>query len=287
MRPHQWAKNVLVFVPMALGQNVDAGRAWCGVMAFGSFCACASAVYIMNDLADASSDRHHPRKRQRPIAKGDLSRQAAIVTIAALLTTAFALASNAAPDCITLLVAYIALNIAYTGLLRAQPLVDVISLSAMYGLRLAMGAAATTTPLSHWFLAFAMFFFTSLAFVKRYVELRHVEAVGATDRGCRGYVGGDADIIAMLGVASGYVSVLVLALYMNSEQMHLLYGEGWALWGLCPLMLYWISRVWLLARRGEFDDDPVQFALTDGVSLVVGVTAILLVAVAAWQGPGG
>lgn len=285
MRPHQWAKNLLVFLPMLLAQHADAERAGHAFLAFASFCACASAVYIMNDLADLAADRKHPRKRYRPVASGALSRPASIVTILVLLVAAFALAWSVDRACLTILAIYVAINVAYSGFLRSQPLVDVIVLSAMYGLRLAMGAAATHTPLSPWLLAFALFFFTSLAFAKRYVELRHVEDTEPGEASCRGYARGDSAMVASLGVASGYVSVLVLALYMNSDQMHALYGEGGPLWGLCPLMLYWLSRVWLLARRGELHDDPVQFAFTDRVSLLVGVAAVLVTGLAAWQGP--
>jgi 4-hydroxybenzoate polyprenyltransferase len=285
MRPHQWAKNLLVFLPMLLAQHADSDRATRAALAFASFCACASAVYVMNDLADVEADRKHPRKRFRPVATGAVSRSSAVAMILALLLAAFTLAWSAAPACVAILAAYVAVNIAYSGFLRAQPLLDVIVLSAMYGLRLAMGAAATHTPLSPWLLAFALFFFTSLAFAKRYVELRHVEQAESGQGACRGYASGDSAMVAMLGVASGYVAVLVLALYMNSAQMHALYGEGGPLWGLCPLMMYWVSRVWLLARRGELHDDPVQFALTDRASLLVGLIAAVITGLAAWQGP--
>ena len=270
---------------MLLAQHADAARFGHAALAFAGFCACASAVYVMNDLADVPADRKHPRKRYRPVASGALSRPAAIVAILVLLVAAFALAWSVDRACLTILAVYVATNVAYSGFLRSQPLVDVIVLSAMYGLRLAMGAAATHTPLSPWLLAFALFFFTSLAFAKRYVELRHVEDTEPSEATCRGYARGDSAMVATLGVASGYVSVLVLALYMNSDQMHALYGEGGPLWGLCPLMLYWLSRVWLLARRGELDDDPVLFAVTDRVSLRVGVAAVLVTGLAAWQGP--
>lgn len=287
MRPHQWAKNLLVFLPMLLAQHADTARATHAALAFASFCACASAVYVMNDLTDLEADRKHPRKRLRPIASGAISRSSAIATILLLLLAAFVLAWNTTPACVAILAAYVAINIAYSGMLRAQPLLDVIVLSAMYGLRLAMGAAATHTPLSPWLLAFALFFFTSLAFAKRYVELRHVEQAEPGAAACRGYASGDSAMVATLGVASGYVAVLVLALYMNSAQMHALYGEGGPLWGLCPLMMYWISRVWLLARRGELHDDPVVFALTDRASLLVGLIAAVVVGLATWQAHAG
>jgi 4-hydroxybenzoate polyprenyltransferase len=157
----------------------------------------------------------------------------------------------------------------------------------MYGLRLETGAVATNTPLSPWLLAFALFFFTSLAFAKRYVELRQLEAAGAAETSGRGYRVADASLIESLGPASGYVAVLVLALYMNSDQMHAIYGDGRLLWLLCPLVLYWITRVWLLAKRGELDDDPVVFALRDKTSLVVALLAAALIAAATIAARGG
>jgi 4-hydroxybenzoate polyprenyltransferase len=287
MRPHQWAKNLLVFVPMVLAQKYGIDTITKASLAFLGFCACASAVYLLNDMLDVESDRLHPRKRNRPFANGTLQMPFGIALVALLTLIALAVASLANPRCGALLAGYFAANVLYSTWLKSQPLLDVIMLSGMYGLRLETGAVATNTPLSPWLLAFALFFFTSLAFAKRYVELRQLEAAGAAETSGRGYRVADASLIESLGPASGYVAVLVLALYMNSDQMHAIYGDGRLLWLLCPLVLYWITRVWLLAKRGELDDDPVVFALRDKTSLVVALLAAALIAAATIAARGG
>lgn len=287
MRPHQWAKNLLVFVPIVLAQKYDINSITKAFLAFVGFCACASAVYLLNDMLDVASDRLHPRKRHRPFANGTLGIPAGIGLVVLLSLIALAVASRANPRCAALLAGYFAANALYSTWLKSQPLLDVIMLSGMYGLRLETGAVATDTPLSPWLLAFSLFFFTSLAFAKRYVELRQLEAAGATNASGRGYRVADAGLIESLGPASGYVAVLVLALYMNSDQMHAIYGEGRLLWLLCPLVLYWITRVWLLAKRGELDDDPVVFALRDKASIVVALLAATIIATATLAARGG
>jgi 4-hydroxybenzoate polyprenyltransferase len=280
MRPHQWAKNLLVFVPMILAQQYGADTAAKASLAFIAFCACASAVYLFNDMLDVRLDRLHPRKRHRPFANGTLGIQLGIALTVVLAMIALAVAYVANPKCAALVAGYFAANAVYSTWLKSQPPLDVIMLSGMYGLRLEMGAVATATPLSPWLLAFALFFFTSLAFSKRYVELRQLESAGGTEASGRGYRVADAGLIESLGPASGYVAVLVLALYMNSDQMHAIYGDGRLLWLLCPIVLYWITRIWFLAKRGELDDDPVVFALRDRASLVVAVLAAAVVAMA-------
>lgn len=280
LRPHQWAKNLLVFVPLVLAQKYDLAMVARAAWAFVAFCSCASAVYVLNDMLDVASDRLHPRKRHRPFASGSLGMPLGIPLVALLLALGLAVASLTDPRCGALLAGYFATNVLYSTWLKSQPMLDVIMLSGMYGLRLEIGAVATDTALSPWLLAFALFFFPSLAFVKRYLELRQLEAAGATEASGRGYRVADASLIESLGTASGYVAVLVLALYMNSEQMHALYGNGRLLWLLCPLVLYWITRLWLLAKRGDFDDDPVVFALRDRVSLVVALLAAIVIAMA-------
>lgn len=277
LRPHQWAKNLLVFVPLVLAQRFDVDAFRRCAMALVAFSACASAVYLLNDIVDIAADRDHPRKRLRPIASGAVSQRGATMLAGTLFLVSVAVAFMAEPRCVFLLVLYVVGNVLYSTWLKREPIVDVIALSGMYGLRLETGAVAAGVPLSPWLLAFSLFFFTSLAFAKRYVELRQGDSSAARAISGRGYVVGDADLLASLGPASGYVAVLVLALYMNSEQMRSIYGEGTGLWVLCPLVLYWISRVWLLARRGDLNEDPVVFALTDRSSMVVaGLAAIVL-----------
>lgn len=277
LRPHQWTKNLLVFVPMVLAQRFSFVTLTNGAIAFAAFCACASGVYVVNDLLDVESDRQHPTKRHRPIPSGALSPRLALWFGFLLFCSAGALAYDLGPSCVALLAFYVAMNLLYSKWLKREPLLDVMALAGMYGLRLETGAVATGVILSPWLLAFSLFFFMSLALAKRYVEIRQSETAGLQEVCGRGYRPGDADLLLSLGPASGYVAALVLALYMNSDQMRSLYGDGRTLWVLCPLVLYWITRVWLLAKRGDLHDDPVVFALTDRASIAIaGLTAVVL-----------
>lgn len=280
MRPHQWAKNLLVFVPMVLGQRFMADALLHAVIAFACFSACASAVYLLNDILDLEADRAHPQKRLRPMASGALSSAEALIAAGGLIAVGLGAAWVFIPGCVWLLAGYLGANYVYSNWLKTRPLVDVIMLSAMYGVRLEIGGVATATPLSPWLLAFALFFFTSLAFAKRFVELQRLTAAGGRQITGRGYLAADLSMVATLGPAAGYVAILVLALYMNSPQMTAHYGDSRILWLLCPLMMYWITRVWLLANRGVLDDDPVVFAFKDRASLAVAAVAAVVVGLA-------
>jgi 4-hydroxybenzoate polyprenyltransferase/phosphoserine phosphatase len=280
MRPHQWVKNLLVFVPMVLGQEFTLPAFMHAAVAFGCFSACASAVYLLNDVLDLEADRRHPTKRLRPIASGALSAVDALLAAGVLVAAGLTVAWALIPDCVWLLSGYLGANYAYSRWLKTRPLVDVIMLAGMYGLRLEIGGVATSTVLSPWLLAFALFFFTSLAFAKRLVELQRLMAAGGQQITGRGYLSDDFSMVATFGPAAGYVAILVLALYMNSPQMTEHYGDSRLLWLLCPLMMYWITRVWLLANRGVLDDDPVVFAFKDRGSLAVAAAAAAIIAAA-------
>lgn len=282
LRPHQWAKNLLVFAPMVLAQKVEWNTIAKTSAAFFAFSACASGVYLLNDILDVHSDRKHPKKARRPVASGDLPVPAALALSGTLIATGLTVASSLSLTALSLMVGYLVANYLYSTWLKAKPLIDVIMLSGMYGVRLEMGAVSAGVPLSQWLLAFSLFLFTSLAFAKRYVELRRLQSTGGSKAAGRGYQAEDADLIESLGPASGYVAVLVLALYANSDQMRAIYGDGRLLWLLCPLLMYWITRVWLLAKRGVLDDDPVVFALKDKVSMLVAAIAAAIVAAATW-----
>jgi 4-hydroxybenzoate polyprenyltransferase len=279
-RPHQWAKNLLLFVPIVLAQRIEPVGAGHVVIAFFAFSLCASGVYLMNDIGDIAADREHPRKRRRPFASGRLSIFAGL-RLAACLFAAGAYASiRFLPEqFVWLLALYVVANVAYCCRLKQVPVLDVLMLACMYALRLEAGAVATNLQVSDWLLTFSLFFFTSLAFAKRYTELRRLDSTGGVVAAGRGYDVSDIRLLETLGAASGYVSVLVLALYMNSEQMRMLYGDSRMLWLVCPLVLFWITRLWLLANRGQLDEDPVVFAISDRLSLAVGAacgTVLLL-----------
>lgn len=282
LRPLHWSKNLLVFAPAAMAHRLGEPEVLAAsALAFLSFSLCASGTYLVNDVLDAEHDRRHPRKRGRPVASGALSAGAAASWAAALLSGGIA-AAFLLPDGYWVLAAgYVAATLGYSLLLKRLLLVDVLVLAGLYTLRIFAGGVATEIPLSPWLLAFSMFFFLGLAVLKRYAELRTDGAVAAGGLHGRGYRSADADVLRGVGTASGYLSVLVLALYINSEAVTALYRDALGLWLLGPVLLYWITRVWILAHRGELHDDPIVFAATDPVSWGVGATAAVLLLLAA------
>ena len=286
-RPHQWAKNLLLFLPMILAHRFDIPTARGVAIAFVAFSLCASSIYLLNDIGDVAADRQHPRKRLRPIASGRLTIGAGLRLAALLCAAGLGLSATFLPlGFVGLMVLYLAANLAYSGNLKQVAVLDVLMLACMYALRLEAGAVAAGVQLSDWCLTFSLFFFTSLAFAKRFTELRRLQASGDSGPAGRGYKVGDIRLLEVLGSASGYVAVLVLALYMNSEQMRTLYGDSRLLWLVCPIVLYFITRLWLLASRGELDEDPVVFALEDRTSLGLGAACGVVLLLATIFGKG-
>jgi 4-hydroxybenzoate polyprenyltransferase len=279
IRLHQWMKNLLIFVPLlAAHRATDIELLGRGALAFVIFGLCASSVYVLNDLLDLGDDRHHPTKRHRPFASGKLQIKSGAIASGMLLATALVAALLWLPaDFVAVLAVYYALTLAYSLVLKRLMVVDVIVLASLYTVRLIAGAAAFGVELTFWILAFAMFMFLSLALVKRYAELLQARVNGQTgkSRG-RGYYPGDLEMIASLGGASGYLSVLVLALYIDGLKWGGLYRQPEFIWLACPLLLFWVSRVWMLTHRGEMHDDPVLFAIRDPASLAVGLLFALV-----------
>lgn len=282
LRLHQWLKNLLLFVPLVISHRI--GDPWLmrdAFIGFLAFCLCASAVYLFNDLLDLPADRQHPVKRTRPFAAGDLSLMTGVVAPPVLLVVAAGLALFLPTVFIGLLGIYVLTAFLYSLKLKTIPLIDVLVLSGLYTLRLFAGGEAAGIPISFWLLAFSMFIFFSLAIIKRYSELAPLtEGKGAQKIAGRGYQVTDLETLRVFGTCSGYLSVLVLALYIHSDQVNTLYRYPYVLWALCPLILYWISRAWLLAGRGEMNEDPLLFALRDRHSLLVGLLAMVFVLLA-------
>lgn len=272
-RVHQWMKNLLLFVPLLASHQI--GRTDLiieGLLAFVFFGLCASSVYVLNDLLDLADDRHHASKRRRPFAAGMLSIKAGMVAFPLLLIAAFVGSwwfLNA--KFVAVLGIYYALTLTYSFLLKRLMAVDAITLASLYTLRIIAGTVVFDTTLTFWLLAFSMFIFLSLALVKRYTELRVARVQGKTvkARG-RGYYPEDLEILASLGAAAGYLAVLVLAMYIQDQATVSLYRHPQLIWLACPLLLFWITRVWILAHRGRMHDDPVVFALKDRTSLCMG-----------------
>ena len=281
MRPYQWVKNLLLALPLFMSHQADADKALHVALAIAAFSLCASSAYVLNDLRDADDDKHHPVKKNRPFASGQLSRGAGFVLSAVLLGLAFALSGPLLPGKFTaMLGAYVVTTLAYSFWLKRKMLVDVFVLAGLYTLRVLAGGAAVAIVVTPWLLAFCIFFFLSLAFAKRYAELRRVEALEEKTVRGRGYQVEDLAILESVGPASGYMAVLVLALYVNSDLAVKLYERPFLLWLVCPLILYWLTRVWFLARRGVLSEDPLLFSLKDKTSLAVAGLTIVMVLLA-------
>lgn len=269
-RVHQWLKNLLLFVPLLAAHQIGQMQALLTVtLAFIAFSLCASAVYIVNDLLDLESDRRHPNKRYRPFAAAIVPIREGVIFALLSLIFGLGLGLMVSDAFLAWLVLYLGLTIVYTLWLKRIVLVDCLLLASLYTIRIIAGAVAVSIALSFWLLAFSIFIFLSLAFVKRYAELQ-VQAIAGNDRAPgRGYTVTDAPLVQTLGVAAGYAAVLVLALYLHGETVTQLYARPELIWFAVPLMLFWVSWVWVKALRGQMHDDPIVFAIKDRASLAV------------------
>jgi len=279
LRLHQWLKNLLVFLPlMPIIGSTTQGMWLAAAAMFLTFSLCASAIYVFNDLLDLEADRHHHRKKKRPFAAGTISVTRGILLAVGLLVASATLAALTLPVvAMATLVGYVLLTTAYSTLLKRRMLVDVFALAMLYTTRILAGSAATLVEPSFWLLGFSMFMFLSLALAKRYVEIREMVAKAQSTVKGRAYVAEDSTFIMATGLASGQLSILTLSLYLNDPTTAQRYGHPYGLWLLCPLLLYWLVRVWLKAHRGELHDDPVVFAATDRISQVIVLTGVALV----------
>jgi 4-hydroxybenzoate polyprenyltransferase len=280
-RIHQWTKNLLVFVPVITSHRIfDRSILISGLLAFMSFSLFCSGVYLINDLLDLEVDRRHAEKRFRVLAAGEFSIFSALMWASALLALGAALGSFCGLSFLAVLAIYGVGNFAYSVWFKRVVMLDVVVLACFYSLRLLAGGAATGIGCSEWLLAFSIFFFFCLAMVKRYSELRESVAVKGQRQDGRGYFRTDLDSIASFGVSSGLISVLVLVLYVMSPEVRIIYHRPTILLLLCPLFLYWITRIWFKAHRSEVPEDPVVFALTDRTSYIAGFLAALVLYVA-------
>jgi 4-hydroxybenzoate polyprenyltransferase/phosphoserine phosphatase len=295
IRLHQWAKNTLIFVPLLLAHAWKIGTVTAGVIAFLSFGLCASATYIINDLLDLEADRRHPRKRRRPFAAGDLSAIAGVTAVVILLALSVVLAL-ALPHLVAdipngmwldrpyafaeWLGIYTATTLLYSLYLKRKLLLDVFVLSGLYTVRILAGSAATGVAVSTWLAGFSVFFFLSLAFVKRFSELEGLRERGGAVTNGRGYFVSDLEQLRTLGVGAAYAAVVIMTLYINNPEIDALYRHPVRLWLVVVVLLLWLSQVWMLAGRGQMHDDPVVWALTDKRSLLLGVLMAVVIALA-------
>ncbi|MDH6268510.1 4-hydroxybenzoate polyprenyltransferase/phosphoglycolate phosphatase-like HAD superfamily hydrolase [Rhizobium sp. SG_E_25_P2] len=276
LRVHQYAKNALIFIPLVTSHSFDFASLLLALTAFAAFCACASGVYILNDLLDIQADRAHPSKRRRPFASGDVSIATGVMLFPLLTVLAFGLAALVSPAFAVVLGVYLALTTAYSFSLKRKMVVDVVTLAMLYTIRVIAGAIAIGVALSPWLFAFSTLIFTALALVKRYVELSMRLDAGLPDPSNRNYRIGDLQVIAALAAAAGMNAITVLALYVSSPNVAALYSRPEILWGLCPLMLYWVARMLLMAHRRLMHDDPIVFAIRDRRSWAVGAGCLVV-----------
>ena len=277
LRLHHWVKNALLFVPLLAAHRWSDGAGWLNVLlGFLAFGLCASSVYLANDLLDLESDRHHPRKRRRPLAAGALPIAAAIAAAPLLVAASYLIAWRVGAGFVVWLSIYFALTCCYSLGLKRLILVDCLTLAILYTLRIIAGAVAARVPMSFWALTFSGALFLSLALVKRYAELLVQKAAGREKAHGRGYVIGDAQVLRSLGVAAGYMAVVVLALYLNSDAVRQLYRTPELLALAVPIVTFWVSWLWLCATRGQMHDDPLVFAFKDRASLIAGLLFALV-----------
>ncbi|MEQ9316233.1 MAG: UbiA family prenyltransferase [Henriciella sp.] len=280
IRPHQWSKNILVFVPLLSAQEFSAPVILQAVLAFFCFCLTASSVYVLNDLLDLDADRNHPRKKNRPFASGALPIKTGIWMAPLLLLAGFGLAAWQLPAVFFLvLTGYYALTLSYSFFLKRKIMIDVFTLAGLYTIRVIAGAAATLISLSPWLAGFALFFFLALAIVKRLSEVVDMISMNEVARQKRDYAARDLGMVQSLGAAAGYGAILVLSFYFSSPEATKLYQSPEVLWATTPLLLYWISRMLVLANRGEMDDDPIVFAAKDRTSMLIGLCVLGIILV--------
>lgn len=278
MRMYQWMKNILLFVPLLTAHKFSSIALVSNeVLAFAAFCLCSSGVYVLNDLLDLPADRAHPRKRRRPFAAGTLPLSHGLVMAGLSPLLGLAIGYYLSPEFFGILLLYLVMTSAYSIRFKAYAVVDVLLLAALYTLRVFAGAVVIQVTLSFWLFAFSIFIFLSLALVKRCSELAMMTAMDKTTVSGRGYRVSDLAYLQMMGIASGYLSILIVALFINSPDVVGQYTHPQMLWILCPTLLFWVSRVWLKTGRGEMHDDPLIFTVRDRGSRFVALICVLAV----------
>ncbi len=281
IRVYQWVKNSLIFTPLLLSHTFsDSARFMDSVIAFFAFNLCASAVYVINDLCDIESDRKHPEKKFRPVAANIISVNFARIITLILVITSFAIAFTLNREFVLVLLGYFLLTLFYSFGLKKVAIVDVIILGGLYTLRIIAGVVVIRVEISYWLIIFSLFIFISLAILKRYIELFNMKARNEMDMSHRGYKVEDITILSRMGITASNIAILVVALYIHDPLVITKYTSPIWLWFIIPALFYWLSRIWLLANRGELHEDPILFALHDMESYVVAFICILSVVLA-------
>ena len=282
LRLYQWPKNFLVFLPILTAHLVTEWPLLIqAVLAFLAWSLCASAVYVLNDLLDLTADREHPKKRTRPFAAGIIPLDHGMALIPLLLVASFSLGLLLPHGFLVVLGLYFIITIAYSAFIKQVMFLDVLTIAGLYTLRVVGGGEASGITPTFWLLAFSMFLFLNLALVKRYADLVVLQAHGTLALAGRDYHVSDMPTLMSLGASAGYLSVLVLALYVNSPDINSMYSHPKVVWLLCPILLYWSSRIWITTVRGEMHHDPLIYAMRDWASWLVLACGLMVLAIAA------
>ncbi len=281
LRLHQWVKNLLIFVPLVTSfQFLNLSKVAVLVQGFLAFSLVASATYVANDIWDLQSDRAHPRKRHRPIARGSISIVSGAISVLALLLAGMALAWFDSRPFAWVLVGYLTLTIVYSWALKALVLLDVLMLSLLFALRILAGSVLASAPVSTWLFGFSVFMFISLALVKRAGELVTLGQLGEPATRGRDYRVTDLNILLPLGVGTALSAIVVFCLFISAPETQIRYRSPELLWLVAFGLVYWSARLWVKVSRGEMHDDPIVYAARDLNSrlMISGMVALVLLA---------
>lgn len=280
IRPHQWVKNILVFVPMLMSHSLNINNFILSTKAFIIFSLVASSIYVINDIVDIKSDQKHPYKRNRPLAAGLININQCKYIIFSLLFFCIFFLIDTNKNFLILIISYFIISNLYTFIFKKYVVIDLLILASLYTTRIIGGGLITDISISIWLLSFSVFFFLSLAAIKRQIEITNFKKNKKVRIAGRGYIVSDQKIINMIVVCSGYMSILILVLYINSPQVINLYSSPSILWGICLIMLFWISRIMLMSSRKKIEDDPIVYAIKDKISYI----CLLLILCIMWLG---
>lgn len=277
LRPHQWLKNILIFLPILTAHEITEINLLSALFTFISFSLIASSVYLLNDLLDLNSDRLHHRKKNRPLAAGKIPLSHGTILAPLLLMFGFTIAFAISLDVFLVIAVYFIITSIYSLTLKQVAIFDILVLAILYSLRIYAGGVATEIYLSIWLIAFSLFFFFALAAVKRQAELVEANDSLKEKISGRGYNSSDLQIVSTMAMTSGYISILVLILYINSDEVLLLYSSPELLWGITLVIFYWLNRMVLVTHRGLMHDDPLVYAISDRTSLICLILIAILV----------
>ncbi len=266
IRPYQWVKNILIFIPMLMAHQLTVNNFILSIKAFVIFSLIASSIYVINDIVDVKSDKKHPYKKYRPLAAGliNVDQCKKIIFFLILLSVIFLITTN--KNFFLLIISYFIISNLYTFILKKYIFIDLLILASLYTLRIIAGGLITGISVSIWLLSFSIFFFISLASVKRQIELLNYKKLKKKEISGRGYTLKDEKVINNVSILSGCVSILVLIFYINSPQVHKLYSSPSIMWGICIIMIFWIFRIIVVAKKGKIKDDPIVYAIKDKIS---------------------